>query len=84
MIDLELIILLMIIVTNIAMYMIWLNLNKLEKRIEHLTVWAEELEDWIEEGGDAYIGLNFDVDLAREEIREEVITQLNKKNKGDK
>lgn len=84
MIDLELIILFMLIVTNIAMYIIWLNLNNLERKVEHLTVWAEELEEWIEEGGDAYMGLNFDVDLAREEIREEVIAQLNKENKGDK
>lgn len=82
--SLELIILLMLIVTNIAMYIIWLNLNKLEQRVEHLTVWAEELEEWIEEGGDAYMGLNFDVDLAREEIREEVMAQLKKENKGDK
>ena len=50
--DLELIILLMVIVTNIVMYIIWLKFNKLEQKIEHITVWAEELEEWFEESNE--------------------------------
>lgn len=84
--DLLTIILLMLTGTNIMVYIFRLQFNKLKDRVEHLTNWAEELEKWIEEGGDAYMGLNFDIDLAREEIREEIMAEINnnKNKKGDK
>lgn len=83
MIPTETVLLTLVIVVAIFNYMLWLYINKLEQKIENLTVWAEELEEWIEDGGDAYMGLNFDVDLAREEIREEILASMNKENKGE-
>ena len=50
--DFELIILLMLIGTNIIMYIMWVNFTKLVHKVEHLTVWAEELEEWFEESNE--------------------------------
>ena len=84
MIPTETVLLTLIIVVAIFNYILWLYINKIEEKVERLIVWAEELEEWIEQGGDAYMGLNFDVDLAKEEIKEEILNSMNKESKGDK
>jgi hypothetical protein len=52
------------------------RVNKLKNEVSNLVNWADMLEEWIEEGGDHYLGLDFDVDMLKAEIEEKVREEL--------
>jgi hypothetical protein len=52
------------------------RVNKLKNEVSNLVNWADALEEWIEEGGDHYLGLDFDVDMLKAEIEEKVREEL--------
>lgn len=59
------------------------RIRELENKVENLLDWSDGIEEWIESGGDHYMGLDIDLDYIREEIREEERTKLEKEIKGD-
>lgn len=55
----------------------------LQEKIENLDNWAEELDKWINDGGDQYLGLDFDLDMFKAETEEKIREEIKKEFKGE-